>query len=828
MSFSRVFLKDWSYRKAGSQQWSSSIKGRRTQIHADLLSNKQLPDPFLDVNENLVQWVGETDWEYETLFLVEAPERKHHELVFEGLDTFATVYLNDKELLATDNMFREYVVDVSGKVHNKGPNKLRIVFSSALLRSRELEQKHGKLLCFNGEPSRLQTRKAQYHWGWDWGPVLMDCGPYKPVFLQSFDGVIRDVFVKVDVNEALGVSSEVQVETSTQQGTIEVQLVSPEGEIAQTKKLEFSGGNASIPFNIPNAELWYPVSHGKPALYTYTVRLFESGTVVHAVSKTIGHRRVELVQEPFKDQEGTSFYFRVNNIPIYAAGSNWIPAHSMQTLLKDEDYSKWLQLAVDGNQNMVRVWGGGFYEEDIFYSECDRLGLLVWQDFMFACGQYPGYESFVENVRLEAVHQVKRLRNHACLAIYAGNNEDYQVAEQLHLDWDPDNTSGDYSKTSFPARTIYENTLPGVVSEFCSHVPYHPGSPWGGKNTADATVGDIHQWNVWHGSQEKYQDWYKLGGRFISEFGMEALPDIRTYNALITKKTEFYPQSEYVDHHNKADGFERRLALYVFENIKVEGLDMDSWIYATQLMQSECLAYAYRCWRRDWKGDGQRYGGGALVWQLNDCWPVASWSIVDFYRRPKLAYYAVKRESGRLGVGMYRNDDFLVDIWGVNATTESKEAVLKVDIYHVTTGKLLELLAEKKVVLAANASTEFVTKQAISSTEPIVIRSRFIDDKGTVFASAADWPQPLKYLHFPDREVKVTVSKGSVNLTANRPVKGVEIMVEKEVFLEDNGFDLFPGDDKVVKVEGLSSGDAVSVRYYQQEKPKKGLFGSLW
>lgn len=828
MSFSQVFLRNWSYRQAGTHQWYPSVKGTHTQIYADLLSNQQIPDPFLDVNEKLVQWVSEKSWEYETLFLVEAPGRKHHELVFEGLDTFAVVYLNEEKILESENMFREYVVDVSEKLNFDAPNRLRIVFSSALIRARELEKEHGEYKCNNGESSRVHVRKSQYHWGWDWGPVIVDSGPYKPVFLQSFDEMLRDVFVKVEVTEKLKVSAEVEIKADIQNGTVEVEVTSPEGEIVKTQKREITNGNASVFLEFPNAQLWYPKSNGIPALYTYTVRLHNSGVAFHAITKKIGHRRLELVQEPFKDQEGTSFYFRVNNVPIYIAGSNWIPAHSMQTLLKEGDYRKWLQLVADGNQNMVRVWGGGFYENDIFYEECDRLGLLVWQDFMFACGQYPGHASFVENVRLEAIHQVKRLRNHACMAIYAGNNEDYQVAEQFHLDWDPNDTSGDYSKTSFPARTIYERTLPRVISEFCSHIPYHPGSPWGGRNTADASTGDIHQWNVWHGTQEKYQDWYKLGGRFVSEFGMEALPHTKTYEALISKKAEFYPQSQYVDHHNKASGFERRLALYVFENIKIDALDMDSWIYATQLMQSDCLSYAYKCWRRDWKGEGQRYSGGALVWQMNDCWPVASWSIVDFYQRPKLAYYAVKRESAPMGVGIFRNGDSLVDIWGVNSTTGPKNVLLEVDVYHVTTGELLDHFS-KSAVLEANGTTSWVKKRHITSAEPVVVHSKLIDEDGAVLASAADWPQPLKYLHFPGRDVKFTVSRGTVTVTTNRPVKSLEILVQRELYLLDNGFDLFPGEKKQVHAEGLGSKDAVSVRYYQQEKPKnRGFLRGFW
>ena len=222
-----------------------------------------------------------------------------------------------------------------------------------------------------------------------------------------------------------------------------------------------------------------PLGHGKQSLYEFKISL-ENQVIV----KKVGLRKVELVQESFAEQEGSSFYFKVNNIPIYCAGSNWIPAHSMQTLLVDSDYKQLLQLMIDGHQNMVRIWGGGYYEQDIFYDECDRMGILVWQDFMFACGQYPGYPEYLESVSEEAKHQLKRLRNHCSLAIYAGNNEDYQVAEQFNLEWDPTDNSGDYSKSNFPARTLYETIFPKLVSEFCPEIPYHPGSPWGGNGTA--------------------------------------------------------------------------------------------------------------------------------------------------------------------------------------------------------------------------------------------------------------------------------------------------------------------------------------------------------
>ncbi|KAK6453648.1 beta-mannosidase precursor [Scheffersomyces xylosifermentans] len=841
-SLVELTLKDWQYREHKTQEWKHSRKGAIvTEIHADLLENKEIPDPFINANERDVQWVGEKDWEYYNEFLVSdnAKELAVSELVFEGLDTFATVYLNEEQILTTDNMFREYRVNVKEKLNYVGINKLRIFFKSALRTARELEQKHGKFYCFNGETSRVQVRKAQYHFGWDWGPVLITCGPYKPVKLISYNSFINDVYVKVDVgtNSKASIDIQTDVVVAKSASSLEIEVKSPDGQLITTfnTAVEKSG----VVFNklqLDEPELWFPLGHGNQSLYEFKVILEDQ-----IVKKKVGLRRIELVQETFEEQKGSSFYFKVNNIPIYSAGSNWIPAHSLQSLLLESDYKQLLQLLVDGHQNMVRIWGGGYYENDIFYDECDRLGLLVWQDFMFACGQYPGYPEYIETVSEEVQHQLKRLRNHCSMVIYSGNNEDYQVAEQFNLDWDPEDKSGDYSATSFPARTLYENTFPALVSKYCPEIPYHPGSPWGGEGTSDPTVGDLHQWNVWHGSQEKYQDWYRLGGRFISEFGMEALPNRKTFEACITDPDELYPQSEMIDHHNKADGFERRLALYVIENIKVKGFDLDSWIYATQLMQAECLGYAYRCWRREWKGDGKRYTGGAIVWQINDCWPVTSWSIVDFFKRPKLAYYSVKRESRPVGLGMYRNEkkhtheqakpvstagpphdysrvDYSVDLWGVNSNTSDQPAILKVDVYEVTTGDRLHTLPDKDVVLKANSSTEFITGYAIDNDKPVVVYGRFVSkEDGSIIASAADWPQPLKYLKFPGREVKFEVKNGSVKLSSNKPVKGVEIIVERDVFLQDNGFDLFPGDEKTVIAEDLKTTDRVSIRYYEQQ-----------
>jgi beta-mannosidase len=635
--FGTTTLAGWRWRQHGkaNEPWHQCTHQKpTTEIFTDLMDAKIIPDPFIDENERLVQWVGEADWEYACDFHYEPnPEHARQNLTFASLDTIATVYLNEKDIiLQSTNMFHRHRVDVTGKLLH-GVNTLRIVFQSALHYGRELDKKHGTYQVFNGVNSRAHVRKAQYHYGWDWGPVLMTCGPCGEIKLESYSSILKDVFVNADVSGDLK-SAHMHISFDAdfdRDVSVNVTITAPSGHVFTSgvalSEKEIQG---SCAIDIPDPELWYPIGHGPQVFYTVDIVVragagagAEDQGLLHHVKKTVGVRRVRLVQDPLIDEPGTSFYFEINNHPVYTSGSNWIPGHSFLTTMTPKDYASAVDLCVKGNQNMLRVWGGGIYEHDALYEECDRRGILVWQDFAFACAQYPYYPDFATTVQREAADQVKRLRQYCSIVLWAGNNEDYQMAEMINLTWDPKDTSGDWTNTDFPARTLYETHLAAVVSKYSPGVPYHPSSPWGGNGTADRTVGDIHQWNVWHGSQEKYQLWDKLTGRFVSEFGMLGFPASKSIRRFVTDPAQRYPQSRVLDLHNKADGAERRLALYVLENIRVNSLDLDSWIYATQLVQAECLSFAVRSCRRQWKGPGREYCAGQLVWQvrLNTSFP---------------------------------------------------------------------------------------------------------------------------------------------------------------------------------------------------------------
>lgn len=846
-------LDDWVFSQVGGGQgtkdgeWITTCSFP-TSVHVELLRLGRIPDPFLGLNEWDVQWVGEAEWMFKSFVIVTEEEllAPNVDIVFEGLDTFAKITLNEKEILRSENQFVSYRVPVKD-VLQPGSNELVLYFESAFLRGRDVEKANGgKLLLWNGDSSRLHVRKAQYNYGWDWGPVLMTTGPWKPIYLHTYGAKIEEVDIRVDVSESLEVNLSASAVTSDGfNGDVRFTLFGPNSEICRKEAVSCQGKSSALfvqAFSAGELQLWYPVGYGTQPMYTVVAELLDKdGIVLDEKRHRTAFRRARIVEEPLTDAEGLTFLFEINNIRIFCGGSNWIPADSFLTRLKESDYRKWLELLVAGNQNMVRVWGGGIYEYDYFYDICDELGILVWQDFMFGCGQYPAYDSFVDSVREEATQNVKRLRHHPSVVIWAGNNEDYQIAESYKLELDYSDETSDFRKTNFPARYIYERVLPEVVSQH-SNTYYHRGSPYSGhgKVTTEKTFGDIHQWNVWHGSQEPWHNWDILAGRFVSEFGMQGYPNIRTVDHWLGgEKSQRYPQSRVCNNHNKADGFERRLELYLMENFK-HSFEIESYVYYTQIMQAETLASAYRLWRRNWKGRGKEYTAGALVWQINDCWPVTSWAIVDYFKRPKPAYFAVARELRPFTAGMTRKEvktfandrsaaDFkietVLEVWGTNSTLEDKKVKLEVTAFDLDSD-WTEVRTEE-VTLLANAATELFkgplpgqpVRTLLSDVpKPIIISARLLDADGKVLGRYSNWPEPFKFIDFPSVDslgLKVTTEEDgeTVLLETQKPIKGIVLDVDgADAHWSDQAIDLVPGDPQRVRVTGLQ-GRKVKARF---------------
>ncbi|THW01368.1 putative beta-mannosidase [Aureobasidium pullulans] len=845
-------LKDsWEFKQTDLDNWMP-VKTVPTNVHLDLIANDVIPDPFLGFNELKCEWVADKSWTYRTTLpdVGAAKDGQIHELVFDGLDTFATVKVNGDVILESDNMFIPHRVDVTKNLKHNTPNVLEIDFRPALTEGRKIKDAHPehKWVGFNADMARLAVRKAQYHFGWDWGPVLTTCGPWRAVRLETSYARISDLRIDYDLSSSLD-DVVVHVSTSTERSSgadanISIRLAD---DLVFEKTVSVdSNGVAKADFHLSHPKLWYPHGYGDQPLYTCEAVLVLNGKKIQTCSRKIGFRRGELVQEP--DEIGKSFFFRVNGVDVFCGGSCWIPADSFTPRITEEKYRSWLQTLVDGYQVMIRIWGGGIWEEDVFYDTCDELGILVWQDFMFGCGNYPAaIKSFRDSVEAECVAQVKRIRHHPSIVIYAGNNEDYQVQEQCGLTYDyADKDPENWLKTDFPARYIYEKAsprdlhrmtnnlqiLPEVVEAHSPQTPYHPGSPWGdGLISSDPTVGDLHQWNVWHGSQEPYQCYGTLGGRFNSEFGMEAFPHIDTIKYFVTDPAELYPQSHMIDFHNKADGHERRIATYLVENFRTTDPSLEAYIHLTQLSQSDAMMYGYRGWRQQW---GQkRHCGGALVWQLNDCWPVTSWAIIDYFQRKKPAYYAMRRVLAPIAVAVKRaHHDWSVvharpaktstfECWVSNSTKEITATKVELKFISIATGKeIKEALIKKHVKITANGTTNIFDGELNNEKEePHVLAARiWIDGEDSAVSRDIDWPQPLKYLNMDDRGVKVVYDNGKITVSSQKPTKGLVFEEREGVLVNDSAVDIVPGDEQIITVKGLKAGDApLKWRYYGQE-----------
>ncbi|KAL8859205.1 MAG: hypothetical protein Q9178_004308 [Gyalolechia marmorata] len=449
----------WQFRQVGTQA-SGWLPVARfpTNVHLDLAHHRMIPNPCIGKNEEQVQWVGEQSWAYKTTFNSPSLSQDQKAVIaFDGLDTHATVSLNGNEVLKTKDMFIPERLDVTNHLNLVAENELEIVFeSSYLIGKRLVESDPGhKYGCWNA-----------------------------------------DLFFNTEVDKSLAaadVAAQCEVEGTATEVRFEILFG---GKMMATETVGIIDGLASAVLRTQKPDLWYPARYGRQPLYDLKAVLYAGTSVCDVKTKRFGLRRAQVVQRELEDAPGTTFFFQINNIPVFCGGSNWIPADMFIPRIDPSNYRAYVKLAVEGKHSMIRVWGGGIFEEESFYNACDELGILVWQDFLFACGNYPANDEFLDLVKLEATANVKRLRHHPCIVIWAGNNEDYQYRETENLDYEPhDKDPKHWLKSDFPARYIYEKILVDVTQDLVPNTYYHYGSPFGGKTTRDPSIGDIHQWN---------------------------------------------------------------------------------------------------------------------------------------------------------------------------------------------------------------------------------------------------------------------------------------------------------------------------------------------
>lgn len=696
--------------------------------------------------------------------------------------------------------------------------------------------------------------------------MVLTAGPYLPIFLETHSARVDNFHIVSDLasdHSSADLSIDVNiVGDGTETVVVEV-LDRDGGEVGSATAAPSALHSAAAKLSLKSPSLWWPNGQGDPYLYTVKVSVLGADkTILDSSTQRFGIRKIELVQRPLDTAPGKTFFFRVNGRDIFSQGGNWIPADNLLPAITRERYFDWVRLAKFNHLNMIRVWGGGIYETEDFLDACDEYGMLVWHDYAFACGDYPIHQEYLDSIKAEAEAQTIRLRNRACLALLCGGNEDFMLCDWLGPKFDFADLTGPFEDKPFPQRKIYLQVLPEVAARLAPNITYWANSPWGAgeQPSSDLTVGDVHQWQVWHVNQEPYQKYKDLSGRFVSEFGMHGFPVMRTVEAFATRPEDRHPQSRAIDCHNKGHGAETRIARYLAENFRYDNTKLENFAYCTQLLQSEAYGYALRDWKRKFGGKGKEECAGAIIWQLNDVYPVTSWAYVDYYLRPKPAFYTIRRSFAPISVGIERspmsrciNEDNVREseiptfkIFAHNTTAKDVRAILVLGAYDFHTGAWTDLQgsdAEREVTLSAGHNTELGELLAPSSwtEESLIILSATLLDVSTKepLARIVDWPEPFRYLIWPlDTKVNisVTTNEGTSNIgnqsegiaygdvvrvTTNHPVKGLwlepvydgkETEAEPEPLWNDNMLDVLPGEEISVLVKGLR-GRRISARF---------------
>ncbi len=807
-------------------------------VHSTLIAAGRIPDPFFDQNEKGCAWVEEREWWYRVRFAGPAAPAagERLQLVFHGLDTFATIWLNGAELGHHQNMFRPAIFDVTGSLRD-GANTLAVRFDPPLRRIAGMT-----LSQWGRNPERVAMRKAQFGYGWDWGPRLPTVGIWRPVELRrQREAAISGVhFSTVDLapgHRQAAVAVRVTGERFAGAGPLaaHIQLVPPDGAAAVTYDLALHpgpGGTDGSSFDgtaylaVDNPRLWWTHDLGDPALSSLSVTLRGGGGELDRHESRVGIRTLTLDQSPDPVEPGTRFFrFVLNGVPIFARGADWIPCDSFVGAIPRERYATLLAAARDANMTMVRVWGGGIYEHDAFYDLCDQLGLLVWQDLMFACAMYPEDDpGFVAEVDAEARYQVARLRGHACLALWCGNNENQWIHDRTF--WDRGRDKNDPP----PYGALYYDTiLPAAVAELDGRTPYWPGSPFGGNDHNSREEGNVHNWEVWHGnfprrfgeqprreptpenvSFVRYADDM---GRFISEFGMHASPVLETLRRAIPED-QLYHHSPAMDWHNKDNP--KNKGDNLMQGVTGLPRTLEEYIAFSQIAQAEGLKFGIEHFRRR-----KPHCSGTLVWQLNDCWPVLSWSVLDYFGSGKAGYYYLRRVFSPVLASFKALPDGSVELWLTNDTLDDvvDTAVVRLQTFAG------ETLWERQcpVRAPANASGP-VLSLSRSDAGSAVDRYLGVRSAGERFRRNRHFFAPIKDLRRPPSQVQVSVtpvSAAELRVDLRAPADAYAFFVHLAAaggaaHFSDNYFDLEPGESQTVTATakaGSLTPEAVTVAW---------------
>jgi beta-mannosidase len=815
----------WQFRqvKAGAEQDESgwlpaTVPG---DVHLDLLANKKIPDPFFRDNEAKLQWIEQESWEYRLSFEVGQAllARSQVDLVFDGLDSAAQVYLNGVQVLSTDNSFRIWRVSAKSQLH-VGKNLLRVVFPSPIKAAAEaaasdLFRVHSKT------EEKTYIRKPAYEYGWDWGPRFVTSGIWRPVRIEAWDKArISDFAIRQrDVSgEVAHVDAEVEIEAATESTTQVSVNYRGNGEpvaglpLIVTAAVTLHAGHnvIDVPIEIRKPKLWYPAGYGDQPLYEFTARMGTGGGPVETRKVKAGLRSIVLRRE--LDKWGRSFEFIVNGIPVFAKGADVIPFDSFPNRVTTADYRRILQSARDANMNMIRHWGGGYYESDEFYSICDELGIMVWQDFMFGNDWQPGTYAFKLNIEAEAEDQVRRLRNHPSIVIWCGNNE-----TESAFDWAPRKTLPADIKFYMwqDYLTEFSGILPRVVARLDAETPYWPSSPSSDYESLNDHFqsGDAHIWDVWHG-RVPFATYETHHARFVTEYGFQSFPEMKTIEAFTQPEDRANILTPVMLAHQKNKEGNSLIHDYLLKDYP-EPKDFASFLYASQVLQAEGIKIGAEHFRRS-----RPETMGSIFWQLNDCWPVASWSSIDYYGRWKALQYYARRFYAPVLVSPHVEAGAL-KVYVVSDKVKAEPASLHVRLMDFD-GKVL--LEQTNVVDVAPLTSKVyldwplkkLADAGAADTSRVFVVAE-LSAGGVELSRNLVYLAPVKGVHLKPAQLKVetTGAQGNYRIRVSSPVLARDVYLSfgsLDAQVSDNYFDLLPGETAEITVTSAASLDALKAQ----------------
>jgi beta-mannosidase len=791
---------EWQFRKAGDKEWKkASVPGN---VHQDLMASSGLPNPFLGANEKQVQWIENEDWEYQCVFQLDEANYSFQNihLKLQNLDTYAKIYINGKLLAQTENQFRTYTFNAKAFL-KIGENIIRIYFESAVKKGKELAKKLPYTLP-GGEA--VFTRKAPYQYGWDWGPRLVTCG-IGEIELECWNNLKIESISQVQnflADSSVYIQFKIKLQ-SEQEG--KAYLLISCAELGENQNrlqyLNLSKGENLVQteIHIKQPKLWWTNGLGEAFLHHFKFLVTYQQKRLDQTELTIGIRKLILVQT--KDKFGRSFYFELNGKPVFIKGANYIPPHNFLNHLDKSIYSNLVQKAKSTNINMLRVWGGGVYAPDEFYKACDEHGILVWQDFMFAGGLYPGDSAFLKNVEEEIKDQLIRLRNHSSLALWCGNNEIDESWKNWGYQKQYQYTSSDSTEIANNYKLLFLEIIPKEIALLDPKRAYHPSSPeigWGHEESLKQ--GDSHYWGVWWG-MEPFEKYEEKVGRFVSEYGFQGMPDYKTFKNFMPNFPTEFDSTSFKNHQKHPSGYQT-ISTYAERDFP-EPKNFREQIYISQLTQARGMRMAMEAHRRN-----MPYCMGTLMWQWNDCWPVTSWSAIDFYGNEKAVYPEMKQAFEPLLLCFKEKNDTLY-LYLVSDKQEPVNGDLKFQIIQFDGQIKFQTKMAKQV--AANSSS-IIFKLAKTELSKMGINPNKIVVNAT-FSSKENLVQTNYYLVKPKalelETPKISIKKVSFDkfeISSNTLVKDLFIYKQKseKVWLSENYFDLLPNETKTIEANWIN------------------------